>query len=177
MNRILRGIRPLDYVLATAVTALGVVLMVADIHSHDSTRIDSRSWAVVPVFAAATLPVLWQRRNLWPVLGVTAVALGIHDLAFGWEVRCGAGLPLAFVLAAAVGRVIDDRRKSYLGLAAVIGIQVLVLIRDSAAGLGILPFTAVIGAAFWGAGLYLQKRSLRSVATTAAVPAPVETFA
>jgi hypothetical protein len=177
MNSILRGVRPLDYLLAAGLTALGVVLMVANINgSNDGTRIDSRSWVLIPVFAVATLAILWRRRNLWAVLGATAAALAVHDLAFGWVVRCGAGLPLAFALAYGVGRLMVDRRQSYLGLAAVVGIQFLVLVHDSAAGLAIIPFTAVISAAFWGAGLYLQKRSPSSV-VAAGASVPVETFA
>ncbi len=177
MNSILRGIRPLDYLLAAGLTALGVVLMLANINgSNDGTRVDSTSWVMIPVFAAATVPILWRRRNLWAVLGATAAALVVHDVAFGWVVRCGAGLPLAFALAYSVGRLMVDRRQSYSALAAVIGLQFLVLVHDSAAGLGIIPFTAVISAAFWGAGLYLQKRSPSTVAAAGA-PAPVETFA
>jgi hypothetical protein len=169
MNTIFRGVRPLDYLLAAAMTALGVVLMIENMHgSHSSTRVDSTSWALIPVFAAATVPILWRRRNLWAVLGVTAAALAVHDVAFGWVVRCGAGLPLAFALAYAVGRLMTDRMQSYIAFAAVIGIQFLVLVRDSAAGLSIIPFTAVISAAFWGVGLYLQKRSHGTVAVDAA---------
>jgi hypothetical protein len=163
MKSILRGVRPLDYVLAAALTALGVVLMVANMGGPDgSTRIDSTSWVLIPVFAAATLPILWRRTNLWAVLGVTAAALGVHDIAFGWVVRCGAGLPLAFALAYAVGRLMTDRRQSYFGLAAVVVIQFLVLVTDSAAGLGIIPFTAVISAGFCGVGRYVQKRSQKA---------------
>jgi hypothetical protein len=175
-SSILRGIRPLDYVLAAGMTALGVVLMVGNMKGPSGgTRIDSTSWAMIPIFAAATLPILWRRVNLWAVLGVTATALAVHDVAFGWVVRCGAGLPLAFALAYAVGRLMADRKQSYWGLGAVIAIQFLVLVRDSAAGLGIIPFTAVISAAFWGVGLYVQKRSPGKVAVANA--APVETFA
>jgi hypothetical protein len=175
MTSILRGVRPLDYVLAAGMTALGVVLMLANMQGSDGdTRIDSTSWVMIPVFAAATVPILFRRRNLWAVLGVTAAALAVHDVAFDWVVRCGAGLPLAFALAYSVGGLMTDRKQSYGALVAVIGIQFLVLVRDSAAGLEILPFTAVISAAFWGAGLYLQKRSNRDVAAVAA--APVETF-
>lgn len=176
MNRILRGVQPLDYVLAAALTALGVVLMIADIRTTGGgTRIDSRSWVLIPVFAAVTLPILWRRRNLGLVLGITAATLAVHDVAFGWEVRCGAGLPVAFALAYAVGRLITDRRQSYAAMAAVIGIQFLVLIRDSAAGLGLLPFTALISLAFWGVGLYLLKRS--QLTLTARPAASATTFA
>jgi hypothetical protein len=169
MKSLLRGVRPLDYVLAVAMTALGVLLMVENIHGSSSgkTRIDTHTWALVPVFAAATLPILWRRINLWAVLGVAAAALVVHDIAFGWVVRCGAGLPLAFALSYAVGRLITDRKQSCWALAATIAIQFLVLVRDSAAGLGVMPVTAVIAIAFWGVGLYVQKRSQRGVASTA----------
>ena len=176
MTTILRGVRPLDYVLAAAMTALGVVLMAANMQGPDeSTRIDSTSWVMIPVFAAATVPILFRRRNLWVVLGVTAAAVAVHDVAFDWVVRCGAGLPLAFALAYSVGRLMTDRKQSYAALAAVIGIQFLVLVQDSAAGLEIIPFTAAISAVFWGVGLYVQQRSQRTVGTASA--APVETFA
>jgi hypothetical protein len=171
MKSILRGVRPLDYLLAAATTAIGVLLMVGNMHGGDSkTRVDSTTWVLIPIFAAATLPILWRRANLWTVLGVTAVALAVHDIAFGWVVRCGAGLPLAFALAYAVGRLMTNRKQSYYGLAAVIAIQFLVLVRDSAAGLGIIPFTAVISALFWGVGLYVQQRSQRSVAVEVVAP-------
>jgi len=169
MKSILRGVRPLDYLLAAALTALGVLLMVGNMHGSDSkTRIDSTTWVMIPVFAAATLPILWRRINLWAVLGVTAAALGVHDIAFGWVVRCGAGLPLAFALAYTVGRLMTDRRQSYFGLAAVVAIQFLVLVTDSAAGLGIIPFTAVISAGFWGVGRYVQKRPQKDAVVEAA---------
>jgi hypothetical protein len=172
MNSIFRGVRPLDYLLAAVMTALGVVLMVACIQSSGGdTRIDSHSWLMIPVFAAATVPILFRRRNLWAVLGVTAAAFAVHDVAFGWVIRCGAGLPLAFALAYSVGRLMADRKQSYFALAAVIGIQFLVLVWDSAAGLVIIPFTAVISLVFWGAGRYLQSRSQRSDAAVDAVPA------
>jgi hypothetical protein len=176
MNSILRGVRPLDYVLAAGMTALGVVLMVANMQGpDDGTRIDSTSWVMIPVFAAVTVPILFRRRNLWAVLGVTAAALAVHDVAFDWVVRCGAGLPLSFALAYSVGRLMTDRQQAGAGLAAVVGIQLLVLVRDSAAGWEILPATAVIAVAFWGAGIYVQKRADRSA--TAVDAAPVETLA
>ncbi len=58
----------------------------------------SHSWGMVPVFALATIPVLWWRRNVIAVTSVALVVMVLHDLVFGWVTRCGAGLPLAFVL-------------------------------------------------------------------------------
>ena len=170
------GVRKGDVALAAVTTGLGALLMSENVLAGPGgeARIDSHSWLSLPVFAAATVPVLWRRRSMPAVLAVTAVALAVHVLAFGWLVRCGAGLPLAIALAYGVGRLMDGRA-SWAGLVAVTGIQFLVLVRDSVAGLGVLPFTAVISAAFWGVGLYLQKRSDRDVAAVAA--APVDTFA
>ena len=161
MGTISTDVRKGDVVLALLLTALGVVLMVANIQAGpgDDTRIDSRSWLMVPVFAAATLPVLWRWRSMPAVLVVTAVALAVHVLAFGWVVRCGAGLPLAFALAYSVGRLTSDRRTSLVALAGTLVVQVLVLVRDSAAGSEILPVTAALGVAAWGVGVWLRRRS------------------
>jgi hypothetical protein len=175
MKSLLRGVRPLDYVLAAGMTALGILLMRENMHGQTGkTRIDSTTWVMIPVFLAVTLPILWRRINLSAVLGVTAAALVVHDIAFGWVVRCGAGLPLAFALSYAVGRLITDRKQSYWALAATFAIQFLVLVRDSAAGLGVMPFTVVIAAAFWGVGLYVQKRSQCSITSAAAYPVALE---
>ena len=165
------GVRKGVVALAIGTTALGIALMAENVLAGPDadTRIDSHSWLVFPVFAAATLPILWRRRSMPAVLAVTAVALAVHVLAFGWLVRCGAGLPLAFVLAYGVGRLTAGRT-SWLGLAAVTGIQFLVLVRDSAAGLEIIPVTALIGAAAWGVGVWLRRRAVRSGDVSVPVP-------
>lgn len=159
MNTFFAGVRKGDVVLAVLVTALGVVLMVADIISgpDPGLRMDSRSWLMVPVFALATLPILWRRRNLLLVYAVTLAALAIHVLAFGWTVRCGAGLPLSFALAYASGKLTRGWM-SVLGLAAAVAVQAIVLVQDSAAGLEIIGVTAVMAAAAWGIGAGLRKR-------------------
>ncbi len=108
------------------------------------------------------------------VLAVTAAALAVHVLAFGWVVRCGAGLPLAFALAYGAGRL-TDRWQNVIGLIAVIGVQFLVLVKDSAAGLGVIPFTALISIAAWAAGVWVRKRF--SSTDTASAPAPLSTYA
>jgi hypothetical protein len=171
MNTVFSGVRKGDVALAAVLTALGVLLMVENIKSDPgaATRIDSHSWLLVPVFAAATLPILWRRRSMTGVYVVTAAALAVHLVAFDHLVRCGAGLPLAFALAYSAGRL-QRGRASLLGLAATLGIQVLVLMYDTAAGLGIIPVTAVIGVAAWGVGTWLQRRS-EVTASPTTVPA------
>ena len=122
---IVKGLRPLDWVLAGALTALGVWLMVENVVISDAQvaanisagtmvhEITSHSWAMVPVFAVATVPVLWWRRNVIVVTGIAVVAMAAHDLVFGWVTRCGAGLPLAFVLAY-LGAASLERRRSWI---------------------------------------------------------------
>ncbi len=153
-----------DIALAGVLTALGVALMIENITATDAAvRIDSRSWLMIPLFAAATVPILWRRRNMLAVTLVSLVAMGAHVLAFGWEVRCGAGLPLAFALAYGVGRLAPGWQ-AWVGLVGALAVQALVLVQDSAAGLQILPVTALIGVAAWGVGLWLRLRSASPVA-------------
>jgi hypothetical protein len=144
-GRVVRGIRPFDWVLAGALTALGVWLMVEDVlisDTHVASSIatgsmvhamSSHSWAMVPVFALATVPVLWWRRHVIAVTGVAVVVMVIHDLLFGWVTRCGAGLPLAFVLAY-LGAVSLERRRSYVALGLVVALTAAVLVVDSTTG-------------------------------------------
>lgn len=173
MRKLFDGVRRGDVALAVVLTALGVLLMVGNVQGDGSdTRIDSHSWWSVPVFVLATLPVLWRRRDVVVGTAVSLAALGVHVLAFGWLVRCGAGLPLAFALAYGVGRLSSGRR-SAAGLVLALGVQAVVLVQDSAAGFGIFPVTALIGVGAWGAGVALQRRADRTEAVRPVAPQPV----
>jgi hypothetical protein len=161
MNTIFDKVQRGDVALAALMTVLGGALMVENITAPTNASdiahsIDSHSVWMLPAMVLVTLPILWRRRGTLPVIAVTAIALGLHVLAFGWVVRCGSALPLAFALAYGVGRLTQSRLESVVGLVATIGVQFLVLVQDSAAGLEILPFTAVIGAVAWGAGLRIS---------------------
>jgi signal transduction histidine kinase len=146
------GIKVRDWLLAGVLTALGVVLMVENIVIGDAEvardiaedsmahTMSSHSWWMLPVFAAATIPVLWWRRS---VLAVTGIALGVmvlHDLIFGWVTRCGAALPLAFVLAF-LGALVYDRAKAWLACGFVVLLTVAAVAVDASAG----PDAAVLG--------------------------------
>jgi hypothetical protein len=166
MDGIFKDVRPMDAVLAVALSALGVALMVMNVNADVSDTKDlehaitNQSWLMVPVFLGATIPVLWRRRNILVVALASTVVMGLHLLAFDWVIRCGAALPLSFVLAYSVGKL-AQRRESYAGLAVVIVGQALSLVKDSAAGLEILPFTAVIALAAWGVGLFVQQQTAK----------------
>src|ERR1700753_1236299 len=104
MSGILRGVKVGDYVLAGILTALGVLLMVFDTRTTTADvrraiadgsmvhTVSSPSPWMIPVFAAATIPVLWWRRSVLAVTGVAIVVMVLHDVLFGWVTRCGAGL-------------------------------------------------------------------------------------
>src|SRR3954451_9436013 len=122
-----RGVRPLDWILAGALTAIGTWLMLGNVlHRDDEVaaaisqgtmvhQLTSRSWLMVPLFALATVPVLWWRRGVPAVAGIALAAMVLHDLLFGWVTRCGAGLPLAFVLAF-LGAVASARKQAWITL-------------------------------------------------------------
>lgn len=156
-DRIFRGIRPVDWVVTGALTTLGFVLMWTNIHYSDAeSRADvasgasyhlatSYSWGMLPVFLAATLSVLWWRRHVLAVTAFAVGAIGVHDLLFGWVTRCGAGLPLAFVLAY-LGAVSLDRWRAWVSFALSTVLTILVLVSDATTGPGpfVLAFPIVV---------------------------------
>lgn len=174
MDQLFRGVRPSDVVLALLVSALGVLLMLENISGAETDlRVDSTSWLLVPVFLATTVPVLWRRRSALVVTLVSLAAMAAHVAAFGWLVRCGAGLPLAFVLAFAAGRFVAERNQSAITLLLTVGVQALVLVRDSAAGIEILPVTALIAVALWAIGRFVTARTSSSADARVADAVPV----
>jgi hypothetical protein len=173
LRSIFRGIRPVDWVLAGALTTLGVVLMVENVLISDARvsanvagnsmvhAMTSHSWTMIPVYALATIPVLWWRRN---VIAVTGLALGVmvvHDLLFGWVTRCGSGLPLAFVLAY-LGAVSLERTRSWisLGLASMLAAAVLVV--DATTGLEPIVLALPIVLIVFGIGRAVRHRTAMS---------------
>jgi signal transduction histidine kinase len=154
------GVRRVDVVVTGLLAGLGVLLTVGVVAGDDPTvRTDSRSWWMVPVFLAAVVPVLWWRRNLLAVLGVSVAAMTAHDLLFGHVVRCGAGLPLGFVLAFLAG-LRYERRRSLAALGLVAALLTAVLAVDSAAGPDLIPLALVVAGVLWGIGRVARSRSL-----------------
>jgi hypothetical protein len=178
MNGILKGVRPLDYVLAGLMTVTGALLMYESIAAGPDAELahplSTQSWLIMPAFVLVTLPVLWRRRNVNAVIGVTALATLAHVLAFGWITRCGVELPLTLALAYAVARFAGAARNHVIGLAGVLVVQLLVLVRDASIDTvaGTLPLTVPAAALFYGIGLFVQNRASNKQA--AAVPPAIE---
>ena len=173
----MRGIRPVDYVVAGALTALGALLMVENMRAGDDSGlahpVSTTSWAILPVFLPAMVPILWRRRHVLAVVGVSVAAMGVHVLAFGWLTRCGAGLPLAAALAYAVARYAPGARNQAIGLAGVVALGLVTLVRDSSTG-GLAHGWEIgvpAAALFYGIGLAVQNRVERRQRVAAAVPA------
>jgi signal transduction histidine kinase len=158
--RATKGIHPVDVVLTLVLGGLGIFLMVENITEHDAAiRIDSHSWWMVPVFVLAVLPVLWWRRDPLVAAAAAAAVMAVHVVAFGWLARCGAGLPLTWVLAYLVGSR-DVLRRSAMGLLLVEVLGALVLVHDSAAGPGLIPVVAPLTVGIWGIGRVARQRSV-----------------
>jgi hypothetical protein len=168
-----RGVRPGDWALAGALTALGTWLMVENVLLSDARaaaaiadktmahELTSHSWAMVPMFALATVPVLWWRRSVVAVTGFALVAMVLHDVLFGWVTRCGAGLPLAFVLAylGAVG-LERGRAVMVLGLSALLTVGVLAV--DATTGMEPVVLALPIVLIVFGIGRAVRHRTAMS---------------
>jgi hypothetical protein len=166
MNGILKGVRPLDYVLAAIMTAAGAYLMYENIMADGGGlphAQSSKSWAMLPAFVLVTLPILWRRRNILAVIAVTTVAALGHVLAFGWITRCGVALPLSVALAYAVGRFAGARRNHLIGLAGIVVLQLVVLVRDASIDgiAGALVISVPAAALGYGIGLFVQSKVAR----------------
>jgi len=170
---IFRGVRPVDWALAGAVTALGVWLMVENVQFTDAglsaaisdgTMVHeptSHSWVMVPVFALATVPVLWWRRNVIAVTGIALVVMVLHDLLFGWVTRCGVGLPLAFVLAY-LGAVALERRQAWISLGLSTLLTAAVLVVDATTGFDPIGLALPVLLIVFGIGRAVRHRTAMS---------------
>ncbi|MET0693847.1 MAG: hypothetical protein ABWY56_07945 [Propionibacteriaceae bacterium] len=168
-----RGVRPVDGVLAAALTALGGWLMVENVRFPDEQvagamaegsmvhQLTSHSWAMIPVFLLATVPVLWWRRNVLAITGIALAVMVLHDLLFGWVTRCGAGLPLAFVLAY-LGAVTLERKRAAVSLALCTSLTAAVLVVDATTGFGPFALAFPIVLIVFGIGRAVRHRTAMS---------------
>jgi signal transduction histidine kinase len=171
MSEVFRGVKVGDWLLAGGLSVLSVLMMTADIATTDAESArslaegsavhlpDSHSPWMIPVFLAAFIPILWWRRSVLVAGGAALAAMVLHDLVFGWVTRCGAGLPLAFVLAF-LGALAYPRTKAWLacGLSALLAGAVLVV--DATTGLDPLAMALPIILVVFGIGRAARHRGL-----------------
>jgi hypothetical protein len=161
---ILKGVRPLDYVLTAVMVGIAVALGLANVTATTDAdlahSLDSHSALMVPVFVLAALPILWRRRGILAAIGVSFVVVAASVPAFGWVVRCGFALPLSIAMAYAVARFAGSRQNHLIGLVGILALQVVTLIKDSATGgLGALTLSVPAAAILYGVGLFVQTRA------------------
>lgn len=159
---ILKGIRPLDYVLTAVMIGLAVLLAVMNMAMAETADLahplDSQSALMIPVFVLAALPILWRRRHVLAALGVSVVVVAASVPAFGWVTRCGFALPLSVAFAYAVARFAGGARNQVVGLAGVLVLQVVTLVQDaSTGGLGGLVLGLPAAGIAYGAGLLVER--------------------
>jgi signal transduction histidine kinase len=164
------GIKLRDWGIAGGLTLLGVLLMLENTQTSEAQvrnaiaegsmvhAQSSHSFWMVPVFAAATIPVLWWRRGILAVATVSVLAMAAHDLLFGWVTRCGAGLPLAFVIAF-LGAQASKRTTAWIVCGLSIVLTVFVLVIDATTGPGAIILALPIVCIVFGVGLAARRRT------------------
>ena len=164
------GIKLRDWGIAGGLTLLGVLLMLENTQTSEAQvrnaiaegsmvhAQSSHSFWMIPVFAAATIPVLWWRRGILAVATVSVLAMAAHDLLFGWVTRCGAGLPLAFVIAF-LGALAAKRRTAWIVCGLSVVLTVLVLVIDATTGPGAIILALPIVCIVFGVGLAARRRT------------------
>ncbi|MFK4083468.1 sensor histidine kinase [Kribbella sp. NPDC020789] len=166
-----RGIKPVDWLLAGGLTAIGVLLMLENVQLPDTEvqraiaegsmahGMSSHSFWMIPVFAGATAPVLWWRRGIFAVTGVSVAVMAVHDLLFGWVTRCGAGLPLAFVLTF-LGALTVRRTAAWLVCGLNVVLTALVLVVDATTGPRVIALAVPVVLIVFAVGLAARHRSV-----------------
>ncbi|TDW18313.1 sensor histidine kinase [Kribbella kalugense] len=170
MGEVFRSIKLRDWGIAGGLTVLGVLLMLEDTQMSDEQvrnaiaegsmvhAQSSHSLWMIPVFAAATIPVLWWRRGILAVAAASVLVMALHDVLFGWVTRCGAGLPLAFVLAF-LGGIASDKATAWIVCGLSVVLTVLVLVIDSTTGPSAIILALPIVCIVFGVGLAARRRT------------------
>lgn len=170
MSEVFSGVRLRDWGIAGGLALLGIVLMIEDVRTSDAQvraaiaegsmvhAQSSHSLWMIPVFVAAALPVLWWRRSILAVATVAVLVTAAHDLLFGWVTRCGAGLPLAFVIAF-LGALATERTTRWIVCGLSIVLTVLVLVVDATTGPEAIVLALPIVCIVFGVGLAARHRT------------------
>jgi hypothetical protein len=166
---ILKGIRPLDYVLTAVMVAIAALIGFANVNAGADADVahslDSHSALMIPVFMLAALPILWRRRGILAAIGVSFVVTAASVPMFGWVTRCGWALPLSIAMAYAVARFAGSKQNHLIGMVGILALQIVTLMKDaSTGGLGALALSVPLAAVFYGIGLFVQSRAEKQAA-------------
>lgn len=163
----MKGIRPSDYVLTGILVVIAVLIGIENVTAGADAEVahplTTQTPLMIPVFIAATLPILWRRAAVLPALGASLAILALSLPAFGWVTRCGFGLPLMLAFAYAVARFGGSWARQAVGLLGITAAQVVLLIWDSSTGgLEPLPYAVALTAAGYAAGKIVNAVAHRS---------------
>lgn len=171
---ILKGVKPLDYVLTAVMVALAALIGVANVTAGTDDdlahQLDSQSALIIPVFVVAALPILLRRRTILAAIAVSFVVVAASVPAFGWITRCGFALPLSVAMAYAVARFAGSRQNHLIGLVGVLALQIVTLMKDSSTGgLSALSLSVPLAAVLYGIGLFVESRAEKPAESTLGV--------
>ncbi len=162
MDDILRGIRPLDYVLTAVLVALAALIGFMNVNAGADAvahPLDSQSTLMIPIFVIGALPILWRRRNILAAIGVSFAVTAASVPMFGWVTRCGWALPLSIAMAYAVARFAGSKQNQLIGLVGILALQIVTLVKDASTdGLGALVYSLPVAAVFYGIGYLVESR-------------------
>jgi signal transduction histidine kinase len=170
MGEAFRRIKVHDLALAGALTALSVIVMLFNVRTSDASvdraiadgsmvhTMGSHSEWMIPAFVAATLPVLWWRRSVIAVTAISLAVMALHDVVFGWVTRCGAGLPLVFVLAF-LGALEYERAKAWITLGLCVLLTLVILAVDATTGPGAVVLALPVLLIVFGVGRAARHRA------------------
>ena len=89
---------------------------------------------------------------------VALIVMCLHVLLFGWVTRCGAGLPIAFVLTY-LAAVSLERSRAYLVLGLTTLLTVAVLVKDATTEIGAFVLALPVALIVFGIGRAVRHRS------------------
>ena len=160
-----------DVVIAGVMSALGLLLMYANVFAEDADRIgkdpEMSSWvhignllpreAAFVLFLLVTVPLLWRRVAPLAAVEASLAGLLLNFLLVGSEfIRCGVVLPVSFLFAFTTGSQLDGR-EARLGLALSLALPVIDL------GLTFGPATMAVlssvTAVTWAIGRVVRSRT------------------
>jgi signal transduction histidine kinase len=169
MGEVFNGVRGRDWLLAGVLTVLGAALALLDVTASDAgTARDVATGAMAHtndshspwlfLFVAAFVPLLWWRRGVLVALAFSLGVMVAHDLLFGWETRCGAALPLAF-LYAFLGALSYERTKAWVACALSALLTGAALVVDASAGPSALTLALPVVLIVFGLGRAARHRA------------------